>query len=274
MSVQIERLMWLKPGEQRKLCRKPVRPQTEAGHSPFRLILLGPPGVGKGTQAAFLCKKYGTCHLSTGELFRSGKNLPPSQRSPAMESAVQHMVRGDLVPDVTVLELVHERVHCLHCDTGFLLDGFPRTVVQAEALQRLLLSEGMALDAVLDYTLPIDEVVRRISGRRTCIGCNASYHVWNCPPRRPGFCDLCGDELCQREDDLPEAVRTRLDAYARQTAPLVDYYRDQGLLASISAEGLPSDVLNRTIEVLNQRRVAQTSRSASVGPVCSGSPAC
>lgn len=274
MSVQIERLMWLKPWEQRKLCRKPARPQSKVSHSPFRLILLGPPGVGKGTQAAFLCKKYGTCHLSTGELFRSGKNLPPSQRSPAMESAVQHMVRGELVPDATVLELVHERVQCLRCDTGFLLDGFPRTVVQAEALQRLLLREGMALDAVLDYTLPMEEVVRRISGRRTCIGCNASYHVWNCPPRRPGSCDLCGDELCQREDDLPEAVRTRLEVYAKQTAPLVDYYRTQGLLTSISAEGLPGDVLNRTTEVLAQRRAARPSIAASVAAAFSGSTVC
>jgi adenylate kinase len=160
------------------------------------------------------------------------------------------MRRGDLVPDETVLALVAERVSCLKCEGGFLLDGFPRTVTQAEALEQLLRKNELQLDAVISYELPIEKVVARLSGRRTCSRCKAVFHVQARPPKTEGICDHCGGKLFQREDDRPESVRVRMEAYERSTAPLADYYRVRGLLRPVSAEGTPEEIFEHTLNSL------------------------
>jgi len=216
----------------------------------WRLVLLGAPGVGKGTQAELLCKFLGTCQLSTGDVFRAAKSLSPGERSPAMTAALGYMQRGELVPDETVLDMVRERIACLTCKGGFLLDGFPRTVPQATALQGLLQSNNVQLDAVLDYQLPIDEIVSRLSGRRTCTHCKAVYHTVNRPPKTADICDVCGNKLIQREDDQPETIRTRMAVYQSATAPLTEFYAKAGLLKTIPAHGTPQEIFERTMSAL------------------------
>jgi adenylate kinase len=218
---------------------------------PLRLVLLGAPGVGKGTQAEFLSNNVGACHLSTGDIFRAAKAMDACQRTPALTAALQYMRRGELVPDDTVLALITERIGCLKCEGGFLLDGFPRTVAQAEALERLLKKHRLQLDAVISYDLPIERIVSRLSGRRTCPQCKAVFHVDALPPKVEGICDHCCAKLYQREDDRPESVRVRMQAYEKSTAPLVDFYRARGLLRSVSAEGTPEEICQRTLPVLN-----------------------
>ncbi len=244
MAVKRERSTWLKGP------KPPCKDKPAAQKRPYRLILLGAPGVGKGTQAEFLVGRLGACHLSTGDIFRAAKSLPDCERTPAIEEALAHMKRGELVPDETVVSLVRERVDCMTCQGGFLLDGFPRTVAQAEALEDILKSQKVKLDAVLNYELPIERVVERIGGRRTCPKCKAVFHVTNMPPKKAGICDHCGAELFQREDDRPESVRVRMEAYARSTAPLTDYYGKKGLLISISADAAPDRVFERTMKLL------------------------
>ena len=217
-----------------------------------RLVLLGAPGVGKGTQAKLLNDLTGACHLSTGDIFRGAKSLAASERSPAMESALGYMTRGELVPDQTVLDLVCERVACMHCPAGFLLDGFPRTLAQAEALEKLLAGEKISLTAVIDYELPLDTIVERLAGRRVCAGCKAISHVSE-KLAAPGVCPRCGGKLYQRDDDRPEAIRVRMEAYQRSTKPLTDFYGKRGLLMTISAEGTPEQILKRTVEALAAR---------------------
>lgn len=218
----------------------------------YRLVLLGAPGVGKGTQAELLHERLGACPLSTGDVFRAARNLSDGERTPAMEQALEHMRKGELVPDTIVLNIVRERVACLRCHGGFLLDGFPRTVAQAEALAELLRQEGVTLDAVIHYELPLDRLVARISGRQTCPACKAVFHTQGRPPRVPWTCDACGERLVQREDDRPESVRVRMDAYERSTAPLAAYYERQGLLAHVPAHGAPEDVFQRTLVALKE----------------------
>lgn len=250
MSASNDRAAWLKgPAFE---CS--VHPPDNA--TAWRLVLLGPPGVGKGTQAELLSRRLGACHLSTGDVFRAAKGLNECERSPAMNAALQFMQRGELVPDVTVLELVRERVGCLRCGGGFLLDGFPRTVAQAEAVTRLLQAEEIKLDAVVSYELPLEEIVARLSGRRTCSKCKAVFHVSTRPPRQANICDQCGGALIQREDDRPESIRVRMAAYEESTAPLADYYRRLGLLTSIAATGRPEEICERTLAALQQRRRA------------------
>lgn len=226
-------------------------PPPKAQHPPHRLVLLGAPGVGKGTQAELLCASLGACHLSTGDIFRAAKALDASERSPALTAALDYMRRGDLVPDETVLALVAERVGCLRCQSGFLLDGFPRTVAQAEALDKLMAGEQLKLEAVLSYDLPLEKVVSRLSGRRTCPNCKAVFHIEARPPKAAGVCDHCGGKLYQREDDRPESIRVRMEAYERSTAPLADFYRRKKLLVSISAEGSPEDIFKRSLDALH-----------------------
>ncbi len=216
----------------------------------WRLVLLGAPGVGKGTQAEMLCTRLMACHLSTGDIFRAAKNACGCEPTAAMKSALEYMRRGDLVPDATVLDIVRERVGCLRCGGGFLLDGFPRTVAQADTLAGILLKEKIALDAVIDYRLPIDEIVSRLSGRRTCSACKAVFHVTGRPPRKSGVCDHCGGMLVQREDDRPEAVRVRMEAYERSTAPLTAFYKRLGVLVPVNADGSPEQVFERTLVAL------------------------
>ena len=244
METKPNRAAWLKGGEANCQTTPPLQGR------PWRLILLGAPGVGKGTQAELLCARLGTCHLSTGDVFRAAKALAPAERTPALNAALDYMRRGELVPDATVLDMVRVRVGCLKCEGGFLLDGFPRTAAQAEALERLLQAERLRLDAVLSYELPIDTIVARLGGRRTCAQCKAVYHVPARPPKVDGLCDHCGGKLYQREDDRAESIRVRMEAYARSTAPLIVFYRRQGLLKVVSAEGTPEEIYARSLRVL------------------------
>ena len=246
MSAKNDRASWIKGGA--ACCAMPTAKQEK----PRRFVLLGAPGVGKGTQAELLCERLGTCQLSTGDIFRAAKCLAEGDRSPALEAALDYMRRGDLVPDTTVLDLVRERVKCLRCPGGFLLDGFPRTVAQAEALDALLKQERIQLDAVLNYELPIEQIVARLSGRRTCGECKAVFHVTGRPPRVADVCDHCGGKLLQREDDRPEAVRLRMEVYEKSTKPLAVYYRQRGLLLTISADGAPDAIYQRTLTALDR----------------------
>jgi adenylate kinase len=186
-------------------------------------------------------------------VFRAAKSLPKEQLTPAMQTALAAMARGELVPDETVLAMVRERSRCLRCRGGFLLDGFPRTVVQAEALENLLKWERRMLTAVVNYDLPTDVIVSRLSGRRTCPGCKAVYHETARPPKTPGVCDHCGGKLYQREDDREESVRVRMMAYQRSTKPLIEFYERRGLLVTVPAQGAPEEICERTLALLNAR---------------------
>lgn len=247
MSENVDRAAWLQGGD--AACVK----EAAAPKRTYRMVLLGAPGVGKGTQAEYLCRDLQTCQLSTGDVFRATKSLNPEQVGPAMRKALEFMQRGELVPDDTVVAMVRERMGCLNCEYGFLLDGFPRTVSQAESLNEMLAEQGLSLDAVLSYELPMDEVIARLSGRRTCRGCKSTFHVKTKPPKVEGVCDKCGGELYQREDDQPESIRVRLQAYEESTAPLADFYRKAGLLITISAEGAPEAIYERTRALLAER---------------------
>jgi adenylate kinase len=220
---------------------------------PWRLVLLGAPGVGKGTQAELLTLRLGACHLSTGDLFREAKQRSEREQTLAMGAALNFMRRGALVPDAIVWELIRERTSCLHCPGGFVLDGFPRTLAQAKALQVLLDNENLALDAAITYELPVAEIVSRLSGRRTCEKCKAIFHLTAQPSRIEGICDKCGGDLFQREDDRPESIAVRLDAYETSTAPLINFYRNLGLLTLVVATGSPEEIFQRTMTILESR---------------------
>lgn len=206
--------------------------------------------MGKGTQAELLNKRLGSCHLSTGDVFRASKGLCDGELSPTMREALDFMRRGELVPDTIVLSLVAERSRCLKCRGGFLLDGFPRTIAQADALEKLLKTHSVELTAVLNYELPEEEIISRISGRRTCTGCKAVYHLVSRPPRRKDVCDKCGGALFQREDDKPESVKVRLSAYEKSTRPLIQFYQKRGLLVPIVAGGTPEETFQRSMVAL------------------------
>jgi len=236
-----DRAAWLKGGNHR--CQMP--PRTPSGKV-WRIVLLGAPGVGKGTQAEMLCEHLGTCHLSTGDVFRAAKGCHGADLSPAMENALVYMKRGELVPDETVLDMISERRRCLKCAGGFLLDGFPRTVAQAEALEKLMAAEHVHLDAVFNYDLPVAQIITRVFGRLTCAQCKTVYHTDTRPPKTAGHCDKCGGKLFQREDDQPAAVKVRMDAYLKCTQPLIEFYRQRDLLMNIDASGTPVEICRRT----------------------------
>ena len=245
MSVPRGRSAWFQGGDARCEILPPARDH------PYRLVLQGPPGVGKGTQAALLSEALGTCHLSTGDVFRAARCQ--DQPSPALRAAQEAMRRGELVSDDLVIAMVRERAGCLRCRGGFLLDGFPRTSAQAEALDALLAERGVALDAVLCYELPLAEIVNRLGGRRTCAVCQAVYHVTARPPRIEDVCDRCRGRLIRREDDRPESIRVRMLAYEASTRPLAAYYEQTGRLVSVGALGTPEAILERAVTALNDR---------------------
>ena len=224
---------------------------------PWRIVLLGAPGVGKGTQADLLNQRLLACHLSTGDVFRAATRRSDGELSPAMREAVVYMRRGELVPDTTVWDMVQERGECLHCAGGFILDGFPRTLAQAVSLKQFMDKDGLGLTAVVNYELPTSEIVARLAGRRTCEKCKAVYHITERPPKVQGRCDRCDGALFQREDDRPESIKVRLEAYDRSTAPLIEFYRKAGLLLQVSAAGTPEEIYNRTVPELELRRVSQ-----------------
>ena len=247
MSSRNDHAAWLRGPAAH--CSNLPRPRP----SPLHFILLGAPGVGKGTQAELLSERLGTCQLSTGDVFRAARSAVAGERTPALNAALDAMTQGELVPDETVLDIIKERTACLRCKGGFLLDGFPRTVRQAEALTELLARERIQLDAVLNYELPLATIVTRLSGRRTCEQCKAVCHVETRPPKVEGVCDACGGRLLQREDDRPDSVKVRMAAYEASTAPLADYYRQRNLLVSVSADGPPEAIYRRTMEALERR---------------------
>ena len=201
----------------------------------MNLILLGPPGAGKGTQAAKIIEKYNIPHISTGDIFR--ENI--KNGTELGKKAQEYMNRGELVPDDLVIEIATTRLLEDDCKNGFLLDGFPRTVYQAEKLDEFLAAHGSKIDKVLDIAVEKEELITRLTGRRVCKACGASYHVVNIPPKTEGICDACGGELVQRADDNIETVTNRIDVYEAQTKPLVDYYEKAGNIAHIDgATGL------------------------------------
>jgi adenylate kinase len=246
-TVKNDRVRWLQ-GPPAECSAPPVDVK-----SPYRLVLLGAPGVGKGTQAELLTSRLGACHLSTGDVFRAAGSRSDAEQTPAMRAAKECMRRGALVPDSTVWEMVRERNACLHCGGGFILDGFPRTLMQAEALKAHMESENLALTAVIDYELPLAEIVSRLSGRRTCEKCKAVFHVTGRPPACEGVCDNCEGRLIQREDDRPESITVRMEAYHRSTAPLINFYTRLGLLVSVAATGSPEEIFERSLAALGQR---------------------
>jgi adenylate kinase len=210
------------------------------------LVLVGPPGAGKGTQAEFVAAHLSVPKISTGDIFRANVQ----QGTPLGVEAKRYMDAGQLVPDEVTIDMVRERLADGDSTDGFLLDGFPRTTPQAVALDKLLADLGVGLDLVLELVVDDDEVIRRLSGRRTCHGCGKIWHVEFDPPSRDGVCDRCGAELFQRDDDKAETIAERLRVYARDTAPLVDYYGAQGKLVGIDATGPVEDVTVRAIDAL------------------------
>ena len=212
----------------------------------MNLVMLGPPGAGKGTQAALLAGRLGSPHVATGDLFRAAlKN-----ETELGLTAKSYMERGELVPDEVTIAMVRERLEESDCDGGVFLDGFPRTIEQAEALKGLLTEQGKTVDRALFIDADEDELVRRLSSRWTCRNCQAVYNVISNPPVEEGKCDICGGELYQRSDDVPETVRNRIRVYWQQTSPLIDYYRDEGLLITIKSEGGIERVQEKILEAL------------------------
>ncbi len=225
----------------------------------MRLVLVGPPGAGKGTQAQFIATELWIPKISTGDIFRANV----SAGTPLGQQAKAYMDAGDLVPDEITIQMVCDRLAEDDAAKGFLLDGFPRNVSQARVLDDLLLADGARLDVVLELVVDDDEVVRRLSGRRTCRRCNHVWHVDFDPPAKEGVCDRCGGELFQRDDDREETIRHRLDVYAEQTAPLVSYYAGQRLLVGIDATGPVDDVTERAVAAIKHRTVVDPSRRRS-----------
>ncbi len=212
----------------------------------LRVILLGPPGAGKGTQAARIVEKYGIPHISTGDIFRA--NIKAG--TPLGMQAKAYMDRGELVPDDLVTEIATDRLQADDCREGFLLDGFPRTVYQAERLDAFLKSRGGRIDWVLDIAVDKEVLISRLTGRRVCPSCGASYHVVNIPPQKEGICDVCGSALVQRADDTPETVTNRIEVYEAQTKPLIDYYERAGCIAHIDGAADLAQVFAAIVDVL------------------------
>jgi adenylate kinase len=212
----------------------------------MRLILLGPPGAGKGTQAKRLVEKYGIPQISTGDMLRAALKAGTELG----REAKTYMDAGKLVPDSVVIGLIDERIKEADCKNGFMLDGFPRTVAQADALKGVMDKMGLKLDHVISIDVDNDDLLGRLTGRRTCRGCGAGFHVQFDPPKKEGVCDKCGAELYQRDDDKEETIRNRLKVYADQTEPLIAYYKAAGLLRSIVGTGSIDEIFGRITSVL------------------------
>ena len=214
----------------------------------MRLVLVGPPGAGKGTQAQFIASNLSIPKISTGDIFRANV----SRGTPLGKLAKEYMDRGDLVPDEVTIAMVRDRLSEDDAQAGFLLDGFPRNVPQAEVLKKMLADWGQALDAVLELKVDDEEVIRRLSGRRTCRSCGKVWHLVFDPPSTEGACDGCGGELFQRDDDREETIRRRLEVYQEQTAPLISFYTDEQILVSVDATGPVEEVTQRAMAALRR----------------------
>jgi adenylate kinase len=213
-----------------------------------RVVLVGPPGAGKGTQAQFLASHLSIPKISTGDIFRDNV----SHGTALGRQAQKFMERGDLVPDEVTIAMVTDRLADDDAQAGFLLDGFPRNLTQAETLKKMLMSWEMKLDVVLELVVDDDEVVRRLSGRRGCRRCGRIWHVVFDPPVEPGICDDCGGELIQRDDDREETIRHRLEVYQQQTTPLVSFYADEGTLLGLDATGPVDEITERALSALRR----------------------
>jgi adenylate kinase len=214
----------------------------------MNLVLLGPPGAGKGTQAAKIIEKYGIPHISTGDILRS--NI--KEGTLFGKKAKEYMDKGELVPDSLVIEIAKERLDRDDCREGFLLDGFPRTVTQAKALDDHLAVKDKKIDHVLDIKVEKEELISRLTGRRVCRNCGATYHAVNIPPKEEGICDICGGELYQRADDNRETVENRIEVYKTQTAPLIDYYEKQGNIKHFDGSIGLENLFAQISEILGQ----------------------
>ncbi|MEJ2182532.1 MAG: adenylate kinase [Nitrospirota bacterium] len=207
----------------------------------MRLVLLGAPGAGKGTQAKKLIEKYGIPQISTGDLLRKAV----ADGTSLGKEAKAYMDKGELVPDSVVLGMVKERLDQPDAREGFILDGFPRNTAQAKALDEMLGGMGMPLDGAISVDVPSGDLMKRLTGRRTCKQCGQMYNVYFNPPRKEGVCDNCGGELFQRDDDREETIRKRLEVYEAQTAPLAEYYKDKGILKSVDGTGSIEEIFER-----------------------------
>lgn len=212
----------------------------------MRLIFLGPPGAGKGTQAKMLIDKYQIPQISTGDILRAAVK----DGTPMGLKAKEFMEAGKLVTDEIVIGIMQDRLKQSDCQNGFILDGFPRTVAQAEALDAMLSDLKMPLDKVLALTVPDEELLKRLTGRRTCKSCGQMFHVVFDPPKKEGVCDKCGGELYQRADDNEETIKNRLSVYHSQTSPLLDYYSKKGLLSEIDGTSSPDEIFSKILAVL------------------------
>ena len=214
----------------------------------MKIIMLGAPGAGKGTQAKKIAAKYESPHISTGDIFRANiKN-----GTELGKKAKTYMDQGLLVPDELVVDLVVDRVNQEDCTKGYVLDGFPRTIPQAEALDKALSELGQKVDFAIDVDVPDENIVRRMGGRRACVGCGATYHLVYAPTKEEGICDVCGKELILRDDDKPETVQKRLNVYHEQTQPLIDYYTNAGILKTVDGTVDINDVFQAIVDILGE----------------------
>lgn len=212
----------------------------------MNIVFLGPPGAGKGTQAKILIERYGIPQISTGDMLREHR----AKGTELGKKAQEYMDKGQLVPDEIILDMVKERLSQPDCEKGFILDGFPRTVAQAEALDRILSEMGKKLDFALALVVPDELLIERLTGRRTCKNCGMMYHIKYKPPKVEGICDVCGGELYQRPDDNEETVRNRLKVYHESTAPLIDYYKRKGILKEVDGSKSIEEITNQLIQIL------------------------
>ena len=214
----------------------------------MQIVLFGPPGAGKGTQAKFISEKFNVPHISTGDILRENVR----EGTALGKKAKEFMDKGALVPDELLIDIIKDRLQKPDTRKGFLLDGFPRTIAQAEALDPILDDINKKLDAVVNVDVSANELIRRLSGRRTCRACGATYHVKSNPPKVEGVCDLCGGELYQRADDTEAAIKHRIEVYQKQTQPLIDYYRKKGLLVDIDGEREIDEVRSDIMKALER----------------------
>lgn len=214
----------------------------------MKIIMLGAPGAGKGTQAKKIAEKYGIPHISTGDIFRANiKN-----GTELGKKAKTYMDQGQLVPDELTVDLVIDRIQKDDCKNGYILDGFPRTIPQAEALDKALAELGDGLDYALDVEVPDENIISRMSGRRACVGCGATYHIVHAPAKTENICDTCGGELILRDDDKPDTVQKRLGVYHEQTKPLITYYTDKDILVQIDGTVNLEDVFKAIVGILGE----------------------
>ena len=213
----------------------------------MKIIMLGAPGAGKGTQAKMIAEKFNIPHISTGDIFRANiKN-----GTELGKKAKEYMDKGQLVPDELTVEILLDRVAADDCKNGYVLDGFPRTIPQADVLDKELTKLGDKVDFAINVDVPDENIVRRMSGRRACLKCGATYHIEHIPPKQEGICDKCGSELVQRDDDKPETVQNRLSIYHEQTQPLIDYYNKKNILKSVDGTKDMQEVFSDIVNILN-----------------------